>query len=709
MTLRHVQRGQPLKIPADDWNRIVDATRAYHERQGQSTRPATADASGGRQAGVILVRNDSGADQPRFAILGIDAPIIGPDATEGNLEEFQRQVALTGVVPTRADHGSGGAGGSGGSGARFVVLLEPLAAGAIGRACVSGVCPAQVEVGHEQDGAATITDNDASRFTSTPSSGGGAQILWKEEGTGLKWAVVRLGPVAMDTFPARITGHASVALDHADYGKYAWEQVRWDDEADDGEGGTEAAWVTVQDGLSGTIAEGFAREVAGRPMVPAGTIVLMTRSGSGYFFSLDAAPPPEDIDDPSYATLDFDDEANGQAWFDRDHVHHGGPTSRYDPDAAIVPMPGSHSAGVWGAWFARFVSKLTGGEDPNDENYEEEHHDLTLGVERRVVHGDPAGHFQWVGPPGESEVEDGPPEIVLRHKAPGTTDWTITIEDDEQNVLGTITFDEKGHNNQSDHTITIPAGGECPDITGSASATTGSPGTSASADLTVTPGPDCSFDFDFNFTIPRGEQGEEGPQGPQGPKGDDADLSNLTLNDHFPWINVSGTGDTRTIQHGGPGALVDEQSIITSAIATGEDANAGGATLSLTAKLLRRDQFGHVGATADDDDNNVELSVPQVLGDLADATLTSPQDEQVLTYDGGAGAWVNQDLPEIPDLEDVVGDGTWISATTVGGQRKLQHIGPDTGSATTFSGFDESDKIKVDARGHITEIKGTNI
>src|SRR5690606_2690148 len=127
-SLRHVQRGQPLNIRADDWNRIVDATRTFYEQQGARGGPATTGTSGGggggRQASVILVKNTSGQDQPRFAVLGIDGPIIPPDEHEA---EFQRQVALSCVTPT-AEHGASGGG-------RFVVLQEPLADGAIGRAC----------------------------------------------------------------------------------------------------------------------------------------------------------------------------------------------------------------------------------------------------------------------------------------------------------------------------------------------------------------------------------------------------------------------------------------------------------------------------------------------------------------------------------------------------------------------------------------------
>ena len=49
-----------------------------------------------RDADVVLVRNDSGADVGRFGILGIGGPIITP---EDNLDEFKRMVAVSGVTP----------------------------------------------------------------------------------------------------------------------------------------------------------------------------------------------------------------------------------------------------------------------------------------------------------------------------------------------------------------------------------------------------------------------------------------------------------------------------------------------------------------------------------------------------------------------------------------------------------------------------------
>ncbi len=175
MTLAHVQRGQPLKLIASDWNAMVDAARA-HLQQQLSRGPGSGPAGGGsRQTGIVLVRNDSGADQSRFAALGIDGPIILP---ADNTDEFKRQVALKCVVPT-ADHFG-----------KFVVLDEPLTSGGIGRAYIDGVCPASVNIVNEAD---RFADMMPGTTTLRSGASGAAGILWAEAGTGTKWAIIRLG------------------------------------------------------------------------------------------------------------------------------------------------------------------------------------------------------------------------------------------------------------------------------------------------------------------------------------------------------------------------------------------------------------------------------------------------------------------------------------------------------------------------------------
>ena len=77
-------------------------------------------------------------------------------------------------------------------GSSFVVAVEPIAAGKIGRVAVAGVVQAKINVVSESDTFATAKDGDLTQLTSA--SSGEATILWKESGTGAgKWALVRFG------------------------------------------------------------------------------------------------------------------------------------------------------------------------------------------------------------------------------------------------------------------------------------------------------------------------------------------------------------------------------------------------------------------------------------------------------------------------------------------------------------------------------------
>lgn len=175
--MRKVKPGDPLQIPAQTWNTFIDVAEAFQRQQHAVRRTPQRDLL---NTGILLVRNTSGAARPRFGVLGIAGPVINPD---DNLPEFQGQVALRGVVPT-AEHVG-----------RFVVLLEPLADGAIGRACVDGLCAARVEVASASDRLADCAIGQAEKLVANPA--GTARLLWVAPPTSgypyTGWAVVQLG------------------------------------------------------------------------------------------------------------------------------------------------------------------------------------------------------------------------------------------------------------------------------------------------------------------------------------------------------------------------------------------------------------------------------------------------------------------------------------------------------------------------------------
>ncbi|QDU33057.1 hypothetical protein KS4_10980 [Poriferisphaera corsica] len=207
MSFRKVSTGEQLQIPAQAYNAFVDAAIA-HQETGQKQSRLTQSNS---QQTSILVRNTSDQDMPRFAVMGADSPAILPADNE---DEFTRQVALNCVVPVEADHKG-----------KFVILLEPLAPGSIGRAKISGVCLAKLEVEDEDAKYADVIDGDGTMLITA--SDGAAQILWRGEPKGESskvWAVVRLGSLGgKSVFVIRITGSSQLSANRWNYN--AVEQV----------------------------------------------------------------------------------------------------------------------------------------------------------------------------------------------------------------------------------------------------------------------------------------------------------------------------------------------------------------------------------------------------------------------------------------------------------------------------------------------------
>jgi hypothetical protein len=268
--LQHVQSGQPLRIPAADWNKIIDATRAHFEKQlGGGTRPAHI---GQQNAGIIFIRNDTGADRKRFDVVGLGEPIIGPDA---NADEFKRQVAMIGLAPT-ASHL-----------ARFAVLQEPIVAGGIGRAVVDGITIARANL-------ATTDPHTLAPIAGgsilEPHPQGGTRLIWAASTGSDVWCIVRLG-AETGLIEAVITGSTGKAHD--------WEERVTSDAG---------VWTTPSNPRSGT---GDAFEVNGAEEVPTGTRVTLhpvpnTDDTVSYIFT---QPLPEV--EQQYMVLQLSDNGSG--------------------------------------------------------------------------------------------------------------------------------------------------------------------------------------------------------------------------------------------------------------------------------------------------------------------------------------------------------------------------------------------------------------
>lgn len=168
MTTRPADR---LRIRATDWNAINRAARRVNQTGvdlgGQSpsllaTSPTTA-----------LARNTGDEAIPRWGAVLCSGPVVLPDDNEA---EWGMRLALDVAIPTAVDQWSWAA-----------VATTPIAAGKFGRVCVSGAVQSIVVVLDEDHRFAELADDEQYLQSAVA---GPCRILWKEDGTGEKRAIV---------------------------------------------------------------------------------------------------------------------------------------------------------------------------------------------------------------------------------------------------------------------------------------------------------------------------------------------------------------------------------------------------------------------------------------------------------------------------------------------------------------------------------------
>lgn len=217
---RRVRPGEVWTPSADFLNTGMDALDAWKAEQQKRLHEKTPSI---RQAGIVLVRNDSGADRDQYDILGLGDPIISHST---NAAEFGLRPTFQGEQPTASGYTH-----------KFCLLLEPIADGKFGYAMVDGVWPAKVEVGNalmpfadvSQDSGVGTSPVD---YTLTAGLMGAAEILAIESGTGTKYGLVRLGQSAAiscwGTLDGPLGGSGTSRIESQDVSVYLDGSATWD-------------------------------------------------------------------------------------------------------------------------------------------------------------------------------------------------------------------------------------------------------------------------------------------------------------------------------------------------------------------------------------------------------------------------------------------------------------------------------------------------
>lgn len=172
---KKVSPGSALEIPADTWNFLLSSAQVY-QRQKIGTGSDTPLTFPINPANTCLVQNMTGAALPAGAVLAYGTPLITPAVSRF---EAQKRPAFEGSAPTTNES--------------FMVTWDALASDPpndIGRAIVSGLAVVQVFVIDESHRRARPIPGNTSTLEST--GGGGVPIVWRESGTGVKWAFILL-------------------------------------------------------------------------------------------------------------------------------------------------------------------------------------------------------------------------------------------------------------------------------------------------------------------------------------------------------------------------------------------------------------------------------------------------------------------------------------------------------------------------------------
>jgi hypothetical protein len=225
---RKVRSGQALRIPAAAYNAFVEAAVNQRRRERNSSAgPALEPAP----RGIVLVRNDSEEEIEPYHALAITGVLVEPGEDDQE-RTFHSRTPLTGEVATEDSPTLS-----------FVVALQPIKPGKLGRCVLTGVTPARVLIANETDTTCELSAGE-SVLAGTPM--GGIPILWKEAGTGEKWAVIEMGRPS----PGRVTailGQAEPIPTERNRWRYPWQEARLD-----GDPGSESylRYVAVPEGLS---------------------------------------------------------------------------------------------------------------------------------------------------------------------------------------------------------------------------------------------------------------------------------------------------------------------------------------------------------------------------------------------------------------------------------------------------------------------------
>lgn len=196
-----VRAGDPLTIASSDWNPLLDV--ADKERRGLLSAGVPRAYQSTGTGLVVPVKNSTEADVDRWGAVAIDGPLYTPTDNE---QGFVNTISLDGVAMTSGYFG------------RFAVYQAAAPDGTIRPAMIQGITQVQLDVVHEDHDRCDVDPEGGSLLVSA--FYGAGEILWKESGTGTKWAIIRIGSWYSPDLIA--TAAADIAVDGSGNATIQW-------------------------------------------------------------------------------------------------------------------------------------------------------------------------------------------------------------------------------------------------------------------------------------------------------------------------------------------------------------------------------------------------------------------------------------------------------------------------------------------------------
>lgn len=171
--LKKVRPGQRLEIPAETYNRFINAAIAH-----QALLEEAQAGFGYRSPNVIFVKNNTGAVLARFAVVGLDDVVYNPAIDE---DMFKNESVMSGITPAIADHLTA-----------YGIMQEPVEVAALGKCLVAGFTVVKLAVIKSWHKYAMPVDGSSANLESAPF--GDAVIQWAggAEGGAADWALVSI-------------------------------------------------------------------------------------------------------------------------------------------------------------------------------------------------------------------------------------------------------------------------------------------------------------------------------------------------------------------------------------------------------------------------------------------------------------------------------------------------------------------------------------